>query len=151
MLLWLLCVERFYTMWFLKEKSDHYRKQNFLWVFLALLCFEFRFGPLLRQPLFVLSHSGQRSDLFIPVIVWQTPLFPQLQTLNTEKRQQQSYSEDFCRQAEETVSSRPIESSSFPLSVSIRPPWLWLPSFLLPSPTSLPPLTQIDLMCLVWV
>lgn len=36
---------------------------------------------------FIRAESlSQRSDLFIPVIVSLTPLFPQLQTLNTEKR-----------------------------------------------------------------
>lgn len=57
-------------MWFLKEKSDHYRKQSFLSVFLAVVCFEFHFFMFTIETAFICAKLlGQCTDLFIPVIV----------------------------------------------------------------------------------
>lgn len=141
MLLWLFCVERFYSMWFLKEKSDHYRKQSFLWVFLALVCFEFPFlCSSFRQLLFTRSHLVNVRFIYFSNCLF----FLNFKRLTLKKGVKVKSSQERL-----TVLSQPVEFIWFPLSVSVCPSCLFLPSF--SPPFSLPPLTQIDLMCLAWV
>lgn len=54
-----------------------------LWV-----CFEFPFFMFTIVTFICAKLFSQYSELFIPVISWLTPLFTQLQTLNTEKKRE---------------------------------------------------------------